>query len=71
MKVRVAYTVDVGDDYRRAINHYYGRAGLATRSEVRDWLTVHGSANDDDLMSELDAADENARAAQAGKEVQP
>lgn len=35
MKVRIEYTVDVSDDYRRAINLHYGRPGLATRDEVK------------------------------------
>lgn len=29
MKVRICYTVEVDDDYRRGINEYYGDAGLA------------------------------------------
>jgi hypothetical protein len=54
MKVRVAYTTEVSDDYRRAINNYYGKPGLATREEVRRWLEAHGSSEDDNLMWELD-----------------
>jgi hypothetical protein len=53
MKVRVNYTVNVSDDYRRAINLHYGRPGLATRDEVRRWLEDHGSAEDDNLMWDL------------------
>lgn len=58
MKVRVAYTTDVGDDYRRAIRAFYGLPGLATRAEVRDWLMRYGSSEDDNLMDELKTADE-------------
>jgi len=54
MKVRIDYTVDVSDDYRRAIRHHFGEPGLATRAEVRSWLMGHGSAEDDDLMHDLD-----------------
>jgi hypothetical protein len=53
MRVRVNYTVTVSDEYRRAINLYYGRPGLATRTEVKRWLEQHGSAEDDDLMHDL------------------
>jgi hypothetical protein len=54
MRVRVCYTTTVDDDYRRAINLHYGEPGLATRAEVRDWLERHGTAEDDDLMFELE-----------------
>ena len=50
MRIRVQYTVEVPDEYRRAINMYFGRPGLATREEVKWWLEMHGSAEDDDLM---------------------
>lgn len=56
MKVRVAYTTTVDDDYRRAINMFYGRPGLATRAEVVEWLRAYGSSEDDNLMSDLDEA---------------
>ena len=58
MRVRIEYTTDVSDDYRRAINHHYGRPGLASRAEVKRWLVAHGSAQDDDLMYDLDNAEE-------------
>lgn len=53
VKVRVAYTTEVSDDYRRAINLYYGKPGLASRAEVRKWLEGHGSSEDDNLMYAL------------------
>ena len=53
MKVRVSYTVDVSDDYRRAVNQQYGREGLATRDQVRRWLEAHGASQDQDLMQAL------------------
>lgn len=53
MRVRVIYTVDVDDDYRRAIRHYHGETGLAERWEVRDFLMLHGSSLDDDIMRDL------------------
>jgi hypothetical protein len=53
MRVRVEYTVDVPDAYRRAINFHYERPGLASPAAVRDWLMLHGSALDDDLTYDL------------------
>ena len=50
MRVRVSYTVDVDDDFRRAINEYYGRPGLASREEIRNWYETFGSSQDADLM---------------------
>lgn len=58
MKVRVSYTATVGDDYRRAIRHYHGLSGLAAREEVRSWLELHGSSEDDNLMYDLQQAEE-------------
>ena len=53
MKVRVCYTVEVDDEYRRAISHHYGREGLASRKEVQAWLTRYGTSADDDITDEL------------------
>lgn len=50
MRVRVTYTINATDDYRRAIRAYYGLDGLATRAEVQQWLWRHGSSMDDDLI---------------------
>lgn len=58
MRVRVSYATDVDDDYRRAINAYLGQPGLASRQEVKDWLRLHGSMMDDDLMHELGQREE-------------
>ena len=52
MKVRVCYTVDVTDDYRRAIRNRFGQTGKATRSEVAEFLRQNGGSLDDDLMFE-------------------
>lgn len=49
MKVKVSYTEEVPDEYRRAINRYYGKPGMATREEVKQWLRMFGSSMDDDL----------------------
>ena len=53
MKIKVEYTVEVTDDYRRAIRMFYGQPGLASREEVRRWMERYGSSGDDDLMHDL------------------
>lgn len=58
MKVRIAYTVTVDDSYRRAINKFYGREGLATRAEVAEWHKQHGESLDDDLAWSVGEAPE-------------
>lgn len=58
MKVLIEYVVTVDDDYRRAINKYYGKPGLATRVEVKDWYRNYGSSMDLDLMRSLNEGDE-------------
>lgn len=50
MKVRVTYTEEVDDEYRRSIRAFYGNEGLATRQEVIDWLKRYGSSMNDDLV---------------------
>lgn len=45
MKLRVAYTVHIGDDYRHAIRHMQGLTGLATRAEVADFFFAEGYTN--------------------------
>lgn len=53
MRVRVCYSTTVGDDYRRAINLFYGKPGLATRADVQRWLRSYGSSEDENLMHDL------------------
>jgi hypothetical protein len=55
MFVKVEYTTTVSDEYRRAINLFYGRDGLATRQEVKRWLENYGTSMDDDLMRQEDS----------------
>lgn len=49
MRVKVEYSEDVSDDFRRAINLYHGKPGLATRDEVKQWLWLFGHSMDDDI----------------------
>jgi hypothetical protein len=55
MKVRLSYTIEVHDDIREAINAYYGRPGLASREQVRDWYRQFGDSMNEDLGLELSA----------------
>jgi hypothetical protein len=64
--VRVSLgTIVVSDDCRRAINYYYGRPGLATRDDVRNFYLGHA---DSDLNAVVDewrcATDANLNALQ-------
>ena len=62
MRVRVSYTVEVSERLRAAI--YYrntGRlGGSAEPEEIRQHFRLHGFTIDDDLLSELDAAEADA-----------
>jgi hypothetical protein len=58
VRVRVAYSTTVDDDYRRAIRLFFDQPGLATRAEVRRWLETYGSSEDDNLMYDLAQARE-------------
>ena len=65
MRVRVAYTATVDDDYRRALRHSWGECGtLATREEVRNALIAVGQSNDADLIEEW----QECERCQAGRE---
>jgi len=52
VRVRIAYTVDVDDNSRRAINHHYNQPGLATREQVRDWFRDKGEDNGSIVLTE-------------------
>ena len=54
MKVKISYTVDVPDWYRREINRFYGKPGLATRQQVKNWFEAYGNSADDDLAMQAD-----------------
>lgn len=61
MKIRINYAVEVDDWFREEINRHYGKPGLATRDEVKQWFEMYGSSMDDDLAM---AAGERAERAQ-------
>ena len=50
MKVRVEYTVDVDDEFCRALHRRIGEPGKATREEVVSWFRSHGDQENDDLL---------------------
>lgn len=54
MKVRISYTVEVDDDYRKAISHFYGIHTPATRTEVQEWCRDYGRSIEDDIMLEYE-----------------
>lgn len=58
IKVKVVQTVTVSTDFRRAINRHYGKPGLATRDEVRDWIISYGDSMNENLSTQEDAARE-------------
>jgi hypothetical protein len=51
MKVRVTFTIDADEFIRREINVFYGKPGLATRDEVRDWFRSKGQDDGGDALS--------------------
>lgn len=49
MKVRVSYLVEVDDEFRRRINIYYGRPGLANRDQIKRWFEMYGESMNQDM----------------------
>lgn len=53
MKVRIQFTVDVDEEFRRAIAARHGDHNrLATREEVRQWYVQNADSLDADLRDE-------------------
>ena len=61
MKVRICYTVNVGEVLRRAINHHYGEPGLADREAVKSWYALHGEGYNPDIIDDLERHRERRR----------
>ena len=53
MRVKISYTIDAPEFFRRAIRHYRGEGGLATREEVRDWMRLYGESMNQDIAYDL------------------
>lgn len=68
MKIQIVYTVEVSDQYRRAINVHYGRTGLATRAQVLAWHQRFGTSLDEDVMRELEIQVDQGLAEQAARD---
>lgn len=51
MKVALG-SIDVDEDVRRAINFQYGKPGLATRAEVRDFYLLAADTTLQDVVAE-------------------
>jgi hypothetical protein len=43
VKVRIAFTVDVGPNRRRLIAKHLGQTGLASAADVRTFYRMHGT----------------------------
>jgi hypothetical protein len=59
VKVRVCYSEDFPENFRQAIRRHYGKTGLATRQECKDWARQFGNSMDDE-MSQLADQPEDA-----------
>ena len=49
MRVRIEYTVEISDEIRREINRHYGKDGLATREDIKQWYEDFGDSMNGDL----------------------
>lgn len=49
MKIRLG-TIEVDDNFRRALAYHYGIKKLATRDDVRQWAISCISATSDDVI---------------------
>jgi len=58
MRVRIAYTVEVSDHFRLALNYHYGQKGKASREDVVLWYQMNGESCDEDLLSDYEEGDE-------------
>jgi hypothetical protein len=52
-KININYTVTVSNRFRRAVNAWYGKVGIATNRQIIDWFKTYGEANNDAVMEHL------------------
>lgn len=72
MRVRVAYTVEVDDDFRHEVRQFYGKDGLASREEVKRWFRAYGDSMNDDLgYQSTERAEQEALAERVREEDAP
>jgi hypothetical protein len=53
-KIDISYTVTVSNRYRRAVNAWYGKPGLATDRQLKNWFKTYGKSCDDAVMEHLE-----------------
>jgi hypothetical protein len=62
MRVRIAYTIDVSDEYRAALAHQRdNHGGMVSRQEVKVHYERVGSSNEQDVMWEWEQCDEGCQ----------
>jgi hypothetical protein len=66
MKVRVCFTVEVDEQFRRALAAYYSQPGLANRKDIKQWYVMQAKSNDPGMQFDGERAAE-ADAAEEGK----
>jgi len=52
-KININYTVTVSNRFRRAVNAWYGKVGLATDRQLKNWFKTYGESCDDAVMEHL------------------
>jgi hypothetical protein len=52
MKIKISYTVEVNDWFRRAINFRYGVLKPATREQIKNFYYLYGQTLDDNITNE-------------------
>ena len=52
MKVRISYTVEVDDEFRKALRAYHNKSGMATRDEIKKWYEERGDSDNEDMLCE-------------------
>lgn len=57
MKVKIVFEAD--DEMRKAIRHWFGQTGKATHEELRLWFQERGYSQNDDVIGEYKAAEED------------
>jgi hypothetical protein len=53
-KININYTVTVSNRFRRAVNAWYGKVGLATNRQIVNWFKMYGESNSDAVMEHLE-----------------
>jgi hypothetical protein len=51
--MRTVFALELSDRVRRALRHYYGASGLATRREIRNWLDALATDAIENVLNDL------------------